>query len=94
MTFSSVSILSGRGQQVLLTPILLPGRWRSRRRQHKQVNVSVVGSNVLLVLSGLLSVSISVPVPPLPAVLWSPSASLWSPIGRAFFGWRFGDEFL
>lgn len=58
-------ILIGWGQHVLLSRVLLAGRWRARRRQHKQVDISVVRSDVLLVLSGALSVS----VPPLLAVL-------------------------
>ena len=90
VTFTRVGVLAGWGQHVPRPCVLPAGRWRARRRKHKQVNVSVVRSSVLLVLSGSLCVS----VPLLLAVLWGRSAPLRSLAGRAFFGRRFGYEFL
>ena len=68
------SILIGCGQHIPVAWILLTGHRSSRRRQHKHVYIFVLNSNILLVLSGLLLVS----VPPLLAMLCVLPPPLWS----------------
>lgn len=67
-------VLIGCGQHVLVDlRILLTGHRSSRRRQHENVNIFAVHSDILLVLTGLFSA----PVPSLLTMLWGCSRPLW-----------------
>lgn len=80
-----VCILSGCSQHVLVGVCsLLDGHWSSRGRQHKNVNISLLSSNIFLVFAGSLLASVL----PLLAGLFRRSTPLWSYcIYRSFFHW-------